>query len=152
MRLLSIRYCYYVYAQPKHNVTTWMLSIHINFQHFLLVTMLILSIRVVTICICWAYVLYHYAYAEHTRSNNRRMLSMRITIEKSNILANFWKKWKSLEIRILIYAKKTPSKISRLGTFNWAGLANSQLVRGCQLYELVWQVDRPIGSDRILAV
>jgi hypothetical protein len=30
-----------------------------------------------------------------------RMLSMRITIENSNYLANFWKKWKSLEIRIL---------------------------------------------------
>jgi hypothetical protein len=35
------------------------------------------------------------------RSNNMRMLSMRITIENLNILANFWNKWKSLEIRIL---------------------------------------------------
>jgi hypothetical protein len=62
--------------------------------------MLILSIRVVT-----------YAYAELTQSNNMRKLSMRIvtrhilrqriTIENSNILANFLIKLKSLEILIL---------------------------------------------------
>jgi hypothetical protein len=44
--------CYYAFAQPKHNVTTRMLSIRINFPHFSLVTMLILSICVVTVCAC----------------------------------------------------------------------------------------------------
>jgi hypothetical protein len=52
----------------------------------------------------------------------RRKLRQSITIENSNILANFRIKSKSLEILILrlclIYAKKSPSKISRLGTFN----------------------------------
>jgi hypothetical protein len=43
----------------------------------------------------------YYAYTEHTRSNNMRILSMHITIKNSNILANFEKKWKSLEIHIL---------------------------------------------------
>ncbi len=51
----------------------------------------------------------------------RHILRQRITIENLNILANFRIKSKSLEILILlglIYAKKSPSKISRLGTFN----------------------------------
>ncbi len=53
----------------------------------------------------------------------RRILRQRITIENSNILANFQIKSKSLEILILwtnlglIYAKKPLSKISCSGTY-----------------------------------
>jgi hypothetical protein len=47
-------FCYYSLAQPKHIVTTLWLSRSINFQQFFTFTTFILSICVVTICLCWA--------------------------------------------------------------------------------------------------
>ncbi len=86
-------YCYYTLAQSKHIVNTLWLSISINFQQFLTIT---------------------------TRIVTRHILRQRITIENSNILANFRIKSKSLEILILWpldLCKKPQLKISCLGTF-----------------------------------
>jgi hypothetical protein len=69
------------------------------------------------------------------RSYNMRMLSMRISIENSNILTN--SKKNENRSRSVFYGlvrldlcKKTPSKISRLGTFkNLEGMLTKEPIK-----------------------